>query len=335
MLAKIKEDLLNSPETIQRILEHFGYANIKIHDNYMSFGRDEQSSAKSIVIRLKNNQYLYVMDYPRNISKDFFSYIIEQRGVTFKDVISVVNQELGITDYSYYYEPKHKSFGGFYSKVKKPTSVSPPKIYPDTELDKYDAVGNIRFLRDHISLDAQKFFGLRFDIENDAVVIPILDQFGNLMGIKERANFEVEDGALKYWYPLGCQASKTLYGYAQNYNYLTNNKVLIFEAEKSVMQCYTYGYRNAVALGSGSISRTQVRMLYEVQPSEVLFLHDVGFEKEQIIRNAEMYKNFGRFSETKVGYWNWEKSGYTEKYSPSDLGKKEFERILKEEIEYI
>jgi len=336
MLSDIKEELLNSPEVIQNVLEYFGYANIKIHNNkYMSFGRDADSSAKSIVIRLENNQYLYVIDYPRNINKDFFSYIMEQRGVTFKDIISVVNSELGISDYSYFYEKKKKAFGGFYNKIKRPTESSPPKTYDISVLGKYEKVANEMFLRDHISLRAQKFFDIRFDVENDGVVIPVLDQFGSLMGIKERVNHPVEEGEQKYWYPLPCQCSKTLYGYALNYNYLTESKVLIFEAEKSVMQCYSFGYRNAVGLGSGSISRNQIKMLYEAKPREVIFLHDVGYEMESILKNVTMYKRFGRFSDTLVGYWDWQKSGYKEKYSPSDLGKSELERILKEEIEYI
>lgn len=334
MLADIKEELLKSPEAIRNVLVYFGYANIKIYNKYMSFGRDLDSSAKSIVIRLINNKYLYVTDYPRNINKDFFSYIIEQRGVTFKDVIDVVNKELGISDYSLFNE-KRKAFGGFYNKIKKQTSVTPPKTYDISVLDKYEKIGNKRFLDDNISLQAQKFFDIRFDTENDGIVIPVLDQFGNLMGAKERVNHEIDDGEQKYWYPIPCQCSKTLYGYALNYKHLAEGIVLIFEAEKSVMQCYSYGIHNAVALGSGSISKNQVKMLYELQPQEVLFLHDVGYEMVSILKNIDIYKKFGRFSETKTGFWDWEKSQYTEKYSPSDLGKEELERILKEEIIYI
>lgn len=334
MLSDIKEQLLSQPESLRNVLESFGYANIRIHDKYISCGRDQLSSPKSIVIRRVNNKYLYVTDYARAINKDLFSYIIEQRNVTFKDVIAVVNNELGIDGYSAFYQKKRQAFGGFYSKVKKEIFISPPSIYDSAILNDYATVGNLMFLRDNISLASQRFFDIRFDINNDGVVIPIYDQFGSLMGVKERVNHEVEDGEQKYWYPYPCQMSKTLYGYAQNYNFLSEGTILIFEAEKSVMQCHSYGIRNAVALGSGSISQMQIKMLYEIQPEKVLFLHDVGYEKENILRNVSAYEKFGRFSETEVGYWDWEKSGYTKKYSPSDLGKKELERIINEEIVY-
>lgn len=332
MLSDIKEELLNNPESLKSVLENFGYANIKIHGKYISFGRDQDSSAKSIVIKLENNKYLYVTDYPKNINKDLFSYIIEQRNVSFKEVITVVNNELGITDYSFFYQRKKQAFGGYYSRIKKETPTSPPLIYDYGILNQYKQIGNLRFLRDNISLSSQRFFDIRFDVENDGIVIPILDQFGNLIAVKERVNHDVGPDEQKYWYVVPGQMSKTLYGYSHNYNFLTEGTVFIFEAEKSVMQCYTYGIRNAVALGSGSISRNQIKMLYEIQPEKVVFLHDYGYEKESIMRNIRLYKRFGRFSDTEVGYWDWSRSKHDEKISPSDLGKDELERILREEI---
>ena len=59
MLEDIKMELLNHPDKIKTVLEHFGYCNIVIRSKYMSFGRDEESSKKSIVIKLENNTYLY------------------------------------------------------------------------------------------------------------------------------------------------------------------------------------------------------------------------------------------------------------------------------------
>ena len=83
----------------------------------MSFGRDESSSKKSIVINLNNNSYLYVHDYARNIQKDIFSYIMEQRKVDFIDVLNEIKHVLGITDYYDFFDNKG-IFGGFYEKIR-------------------------------------------------------------------------------------------------------------------------------------------------------------------------------------------------------------------------
>ena len=118
MLKEIKNELLNQPEKLKEILEHYNFHNVVIHKSYISFGRSIDSSKKSIVIRLDNNSYLYVKDYARNIQKDLFSYISEQRLVDFKDILSTVKSILNITDYYDFFENRG-IFGGFYERIRK------------------------------------------------------------------------------------------------------------------------------------------------------------------------------------------------------------------------
>lgn len=334
MLEDVKKELLNHPDKLKDVLEYFGYCNIVIREKYMQFGRDEFSSKKSIVINLKENRFLYVHDYARNIQKDLFSYIMSQRHVEFVTVLNEVKKVLGITDYFDFFG-KRGIFGGFYERVRKKRSNSESKIYDESVLDQFVPVGNLRFLHDHISLNAQKFFEIGYDVESQGITIPIRNEFGQLMGVKERFNYEVEDGEIKYFYQSPCQMSNTLYGYSKNYEYLTGETVLIFEAEKSVMQCYAYGIRNCVALGSGSISRKQIQMLLELNPQKVIFMHDAGYKLEYIMRNIDFLKGYSRFVELKIGYWDFFEKGYTDKVSPSDMGKQKLDYILKNEIKMI
>ena len=333
MLKEIKKELLDNPEKLKELLEYFNFYNVHIHQSYISFGRAQDTSKKSIVVRLEKNDYLYVTDYARNISKDLFSYISEQRLVDFKDIIGVVRNILGIDDFGLFNESRG-IFGGFYEKIRKRSEYS-VRTYDESVLDKYIPLANKRFIDDNISIAAQQFFGIRYDVESQGIVIPIHNQIGELIGAKVRCNYEVQDGEMKYYYLIPCQASQTLYGYSQNYNYLTNNIIYIYEAEKSIMQCFSYGIRNCVALGSGSISRKQVRMLLELNPKKIIFMHDVGYDLENILRNINMVKNYSRFSEVELGYWDFFDRLYDNKVSASDLGKKELLRIMDTEIKMI
>lgn len=333
MLADIKKKLLDQPDILKSVLEHFGYCNVINHGKYISCGRDESSSKKSIVIRLENNDYLYVTDYARNMNKDLFSFLIDQRHAEFSEVLLEIKHALGITDYSELFETR-SIFGGFYDKVKKNTDRI-VKTYSEEILNKYQNVCNIRFLKDRITLQAQKFFDVGYDVDSNGITIPIRNQVGELMGVKERFNYDVPDGEMKYFYDIPCNMSQTLYGYSQNYNYLTDGTILIFESEKSVMQCYSYGIRNCVALGSGSISVKQVKMLLEINPQKIIFLHDVGYDLENIMRNIQMVTNFSRFSQSECGYWDYFNKGYQNKVSPSDLGEEKFKDILAHEIKMI
>ena len=333
MLKEIKKELLDNPEKLKELLEYFNFYNVHIHQSYISFGRAQDTSKKSIVVRLEKNDYLYVTDYARNISKDLFSYISEQRLVDFKVIIGAVRNILGVDNFSLFNE-SHGIFGGFYEKIRKRSEYS-VRTYDESVLDKYIPLANKRFINDNISIAAQQFFGIRYDVESQGIVIPIHNQIGELIGAKVRCNYEVQDGEMKYYYLIPCQASQTLYGYSQNYNYLTNNIIYIYEAEKSIMQCFSYGIRNCVALGSGSISRKQVRMLLELNPKKIIFMHDVGYDLENILRNINMVKNYSRFSEVELGYWDFFDRLYDNKVSASDLGKKELLRIMDTEIKMI
>lgn len=335
MLEEIKKELINHPDKLKNILEHFGYFNIVVRPKYIQCGRDEESSRKSIVIKLKENRYLYVSDYARNIQQDLFTYIINQRHVEFSDVLNVVKNELGITDYYDFFDNKSKGiFGGFYDDIKSKNEYS-INVYDNSILDYYVKCGNLRFLRDNISLASQNFFNIRYDVESQGIVIPIYDQIGQLMGVKVRCNYDVTDGEQKYFYLIPCAMSMTLYGYSQNYAFLEQVTIYIFEAEKSTLQCHSYGIRNCVSLGSGSISTKQVEMLLELNPKRVIFMHDTGYKLENIMRNIELLKGYSKFSEMEVGYWDYFDRLYDDKLSPSDLGELELKRIMKDEIKIV
>ena len=44
MLEDIKKELLNNPEKLKEVLEHFGYCNIVIRPTYMQFGHQSKKS---------------------------------------------------------------------------------------------------------------------------------------------------------------------------------------------------------------------------------------------------------------------------------------------------
>lgn len=330
MLAEIKKELISHPDKLKEILEHFGYCNVIVRPKYISCGREQYSSKKSIVIMLENNKYLYVRDYARNIQKDLFTYIGEQRRVDFADVLADIKTVLNVADYYDFFESRG-IFGGFYERIRK-RKISKIITYDDSLLNKYVRCGNLRFLKDNISLETQNFFNIRYDVESQGIVIPIYNQLGQLMGVKVRCNYDIEDGELKYYYLISCAMSQTLYGYSHNYNYLVENTIYVFESEKSVMQCHSYGIRNCVALGSGSVSIKQAQMIFELNPKKVIFMHDTGFKLENIKRNISIFKSYSRFSEVEIGYWNYFGKSYENKISPSDLGGKKLKQIMDEEI---
>lgn len=327
--------LLEQPEAICNILEQFDFHNIIILGNghEIRFGRSSESKKNAISIRLHDNDWLTVKDFSKAVSLDVFSYISQEKGVELKDVFAAVKKELGID--SYYdldRDTKRTIFGGFFNKIGKNKKYE-QTVIEETILDAYEKVPAQRFLQDGISIKTQKKFGIGYDRESQRITIPLRNQFGELLGVKARANWDVEDGEPKYLFLHKCMMSQILYGYYENYSYMYGDTIIICESEKSTMQADSMGYHNVVGIGGASISPTQCKLVLSAMPKRIILCLDEGLNMEVIRKNLDTLHAYSRMFDIKIGWWN---SDYDidipEKASPTDLGKVKFEEILREQI---
>lgn len=332
MFEEVKRQLLAAPESIVHILEAFGCDKIKIRNREIRCAREYGSNPTAVVIRLTNNDNLFVKDYELNESYDLINYIIKIKNAQFKTVIEVIKQELGID--SIYSQKKSRSlFGGIYDKVSKVRSEFDIKTYPEEILKPYGNTPNKRFLKDGISLQTQRKWHVGYDVLSQRVTFPIRAPSSEVAGIKARCNYEPDEYEAKYLYLVNCAMSQTLFGYSENYNALYENHVFVFESEKSVMVCDSMGYHNAVALGSNNLSETQAKLLLSLNPKSVVFMLDNSLPLENTKRNVDVLKSFCKMRELDIFYFDWTDClCLDEKASPVDEGKEIFEEILQNHI---
>lgn len=330
MIQELKKQLLENPENICTLLEEFDFAHITLKRNEIRFARNSDGGP-NIRIRL-NNEYLNVTDYVNSIHTDIISYIIKEKHTDFRSVLSAIKRILNLSD-DWRPQSRRLIFGGVYEHIIHRTDSS-PKTYDESILDEYLKVPNERFQRDNISLEAQMKFGIGYDVGTDRITIPIRDQHGSLMGIKGRRNYETDNKEdPKYLYLVPCQMSKTLFGYSTNYSSMYGGTVMVFESEKSVLQCASYGYHNAVALGSNSLSEYQAKMILSLNPQKVIFMLDSDLPLENTKRNIDMLRSVAIMRDLQINYFDWtECLELPAKASPSDEGKEVFEYILAENI---
>lgn len=331
MLSEIKEQLLEQPDAIIEILEHFDFEHITLSNREIRFARDHKGG-KNISIRLERNECLYVSDWARAVSADIFSYIIQEKGVTFREVIQKTKQVLNLSN-DWKPKQKHQLFGGIYSNVTCSNKEIRLKTYDENMLDQYEQCGNLKFLHDGISLEAQRFWDVRFSIECNSIIIPIRNEYGDLVGAKARINWCPQEGESKYYYPVPVQMSQVLYGYAENYQYLYGNDVVLVESEKSVMQAWSFGVRNVVALGSHSLSEKQSKLLLQLQPKRIIIAMDEGLDLEQTQHNADTIKNLCTMFIPEIWYWDSDQDlDIDPKSSPTDIGKDKYKEIMQEQL---
>lgn len=336
MLTEIKKQLLQKPEYIQTILQHYNFSNIQMRQDEIRCGYDDEHNPTSIRIKLVNNDNLFVKDFGRNQSYDLFTYIIKNRNTTYHNIISYVQQLLHIVFDADSFEST-SVFGGFYDKIKlHRNNIEIYKTYPENILNQYSNYPNIMFLKDNISIEAQKYFNIHYDVQSQRIIIPIYDSCGNLIGVKGRANWEVTEDDIKYLYLVPCRVSSTLYGYSHNYSYLTNDTVYIVESEKAVMQAYSYGMRNFVSLLGNELHDYQCKLLMELAPKKIIFLLDEGLDIDITQRNIKKLLTYTHMFDIEIGYWNYKLTkDIPSKSSPCDLGKEKLTDILDNDIVYI
>ena len=333
MLEEVKSKLLENPESIQHILEAFEFDKVRIRNNEIRCAFECGSNPTAIVIKLQNNDNLFVKDYGRNVSYDLITYLVKVKGVSYKDVLNIIKNEIGINSL-YNYKKRVGLFGGLFDGIKRRNDEPEIKIYPEEILEEYENIQNLRWLRDGISLEVQRKWNVRYDVVSQRIVFPIRTPTGEIMAIKGRANFELSEYEPKYLFLEQGLMSQTLFGYYENYNSLYEGDILIFESEKSILILDGWGYHNAVALGSNSLDPAQAKLIISLNPRSVTFLLDNSLPLENTKRDIEILKSFCTMKTLDIKFWNWEYNlDLDDKCAACDGTKEEFIYILENEIE--
>lgn len=335
MFEEVKAKLLEQPESIEHILDTFGFSRMRRNHRELRCAFEEGMNPTAVVIRLQDNENLFVKDYERNLSLDFINYLVRSKNIPFKDVMNVIKQELHL-DSIYNYKRKSGLFGGLYDGLSRSSGEISVTTYPEDILKQYGNTPNALWLKDGISLSTQRKWNIGYDVLSQRITMPIRTSTGEIMAIKGRLNGNPEEFEPKYLYIINGPMSQTLFGYSENYGSLYENEILIVESEKSVLKMDSWGYNNVVALGSNSLSTTQAKLLMSLNPKRVIFLLDKGLSLENTKRNADLLKTFCVMRQLEVRYWNWENNITLEdKSAPCDDTKSELEYILENEIEPI
>lgn len=292
---EIKEYLLNN-DLVESVLSALGCGYVKNHGNYISASNPSGDNKQAIVIYLNEN--LTCVNYTRTIAKDkrstdIFDLVMFCKNCTFPEALKWVCETVGL---DYYQEPEDVPESLQILKMLKQMSSDDSneiretlKPIPEQVLNYYLPYGNILFEQDGISLEVQKEFLVGYDPKSNRITIPIRSPIGDLCGVKGRLFGEPDEYNPKYLYIMPVAKSEILYGLYENKEYIRNNNtLLIFEAEKSVLQCATNGIRNCVALGGKTISKTQAELIIRTGCTPIIAL-DKGIDIEEIYNVASVF----------------------------------------------
>lgn len=330
----MKEYLKNNPEQIEKILSYYGYHSINITDKEIrcaKIGGDNPSGC-----RIKLNDNLSATDFTTSYNGDLFSLIATHTGLTYREVLKTITTMLGKKIEGNYQSEEESLFDGFFDSLYIPYEDEEKEVtYDESVLDKYNSGYKWfkRFADDGILPSSQVKFKIGFSEESNRITIPHYNEHGEIIGVMGRLDSD-EMTNFKYLPLIPFPKHKYLYGLYQNKEYIKESKkVYIFESEKSVMQCDSFGVYNTTALGGNQISITQVEQLLKLGVSEIVLCMDEGLIIDAIKRDIQTIKSCCFMRDIKIKVMIDKENKYLpkeSKCSPSDKGREIFLKLCNE-----
>ena len=334
----LKDQLTDQPEQIQKLLISAGLdeETLKFRPSQHLIASPRPGGDNPSGILVYTNSLQVVGTTRSEYTGDIFTLIMKLKGCTFGQALSFVADCIGFKDEAIKY---HAPFGGFYKKIIRSDDEIEPDLLEHNE-DEIPITGCLskRFLDDNIPLITQEQWGVRYNPEDDAILIPIYSMDGKLVGCKARANGNVESDK-RWWATIRYPKTQVVYGLFQNYaSIVKKSKILVFEAEKSVLQCAGYECFYAVAVAGHSISKTQARQIKSMMCQEIIVCFDEGLDEDEIRFEAEKLITKNHVLTNKVGYVfdkNHDILIAGAKESPSDKGDKKLAALLENNVRWV
>lgn len=333
----LQSKLENQPDKIIQILEALGFENIKFNPtkNTLRFAREEQRNPTSCMVDCGTLRFFV---FSTNQKGNIFSLIMDVKKCSFPDALKFAARKAGISEDEVNIKT-HWPFGGFFLKLLPDydEEMNDLTVYPEETLAPYAGKYNMKFLQDGISLKTQAKFGVGYDEISNRITIPERATDGSLVGIMGRANYECDHD--KRWYPLiTCPRSKTLFGYTENYKRIQETgNVVLFESEKAVQQCDSFGSNIALATCGCHVSDTQARYIKKLFPKKIILAYDEGLEEEHLVNECKKLISDNPILKTKVGYVHDECSIIPEysKMNIADLGREAYAEALTKYVKWV
>ena len=331
----LRERLSSDPELIIKVMIALGFDEDKIvyHKNkgMITSTRPEDGADNKMgfILYTDTTRYMFTT---RNGSGNIFSLVMDMKNVDFPTALDLISKWIGYkgSDYVHIVHP----FGGFYRKLTQNEDIldTDLPVYDETNLPDVSAGCSKLFLDDGISCKVQEMFGDRFCHEDNAILIPIRNSKGDLVGIKARNNEKNPENGMRYWAYLPFQKTHVVYGLNVNYRQIIEkNAIVVLEAEKSVQQAYDFDCKIAVATMGHNISSVQAKIIKSLMTKKIILAYDEGISEEEIREQAKKLVIDLPFFKNEV-YYIYGGMIKDSKNSPTDCGKEVFQKLLKNNL---
>lgn len=325
-------------DKIKIILEELGFHGFRDYGHEYRCAKPNDDDKSQVAVK-KDNLYCIIYQSDSNFKGDIIDLVIYIKDIKFINAIKWLHEKIGI-EYEYNYSRDKKENNKdplvLMKSIRRSSKnrKADDNYYSARVLDNFIQQPTLYLLKNQgISVKAQEKFDIHYDPNRQRVLYPYFDPDNNdvLNGIMGRTTIEgySQLGIPKY-YPIKKVSKRIgLFGLQQNRRHINAcGKLIIFEAENSVMKAWQMGYKNCVALGHHELQPDHIRKIMGLNVSEIIIAFDKDISAEFIINEiapiADKYFN--------VSYTFDEYNLLDDKDSPVDKGYKAWEFIYKNRI---
>lgn len=324
--VELQDKLKQDPKLIEEVIGKLGYLNIQDKGKYYSAMNSDGNNSGALCVWKESLRYT---NYTRNHEGNIITLTMTDRRCNFPKALEYIADWIGFKPSGIIVE---RPFHGFYKKIIAERLDSIPFLeeYSWDKLPDPNCFSK-KYIDDGVDIITQRDWGIRYSIDDNAILTPIVDLNNKLIGCKARTNSD-EDMSHRFYAYLPYQKNAVVYGANQNYQkIITKNTVIITEAEKSVLQANAFGLNCVVALGGHSISNIQANIIKSLMCKNVIVAFDRGICEEEIRYEAKKLKTENALINNNVFYlYDKEDRFLKDKESPTDNGKKCLLGMLKE-----
>ena len=317
-----------------QLLEYYGFELRNETDEYYVFSSvcHQSNSSKVHLYKSTNTIFCFVCG---NI--DLISIVQEQEGLAFQDAIDfIVNL----------FQLNKKSFGRPERLKYKRKEIQQKEIdikeklptYNNSILNTFVDYQPYEWVKEDISIDTMKQFEIKFNIESNAIIMPIRDDEDNLVGIRCR---NLDEDKIERFGKYGvytdalsgisykCLTGRLLYGLNKNKEKIMEcKKIIIVEGEKSVLKSKSWFGCNDITVASYGCNLTnyQIEIIKSLGVKDIIFMYDRE-EDDKINKKMEkVYRKCALFFDV---YYIRDYGGLIDyKDSPLDKGENIYKKIL-------
>lgn len=340
----VKEKLYNNHDLVVSILEDLGCHQInKRGDDEIRCARPDGDNRSCISIKftktIKCNVYTQQDKFGKYEYDDIVSLVMYLKKWNFTNSVAYLCKMADIQFDGEFKESKRLSIlKDVKQEIRLNTYQELPKINRDiikpAELYKYKKCVVNDWIKEGITEEIQKKFGIMDDVYNMRWLIPIRDEFGNIINLKGRTYAPNADllKISKYIYYRKLKYNDILFGYHITKNSIEQHKeVILYEGEKSVMKSICYGYDWCTATSTNVINDFLLYKIKRMNVENVVIAYDKDVSFRQMKTEA---KKLSRLFNVYIIYDRKGLLGNAElKNAPVDCGKEIFEELYdKKEI---